>query len=68
MCNRFDYKNVKMKDDYTAVFHNRSKYTGEYIGTMSYEKYLFNINIGYIPSNSVYYYNTGNVYFNIRKI
>ena len=69
MNNRFDFKNIKTLNDYmSAVMYNHQIFTGNYIGKMGYEQYLFNINIGYIPKDSIYCYNTGKVYSNIAQI
>ena len=69
MNNRFDFKNIKSINDYTsAVICNHHIFTGNCIGIMSYEQYLFNINIGHIHKNSVYCYNTGKVYDSIKQI
>ena len=55
MNNRFDFKSIKTPNDYMLLqTYNHQIFTGNYIGKMGYEQYLFNINIGYIPKDSIY--------------
>lgn len=67
--NRFTFMNIKTPNDYLlSIINNQTKYSGNLIGNMSYEQYLYCINIGFISADSVFCFNTGNVYDNVKQI
>ena len=67
MCNKYDF--CEYKRDYlnTKLFpYHGTIYTGDYVGTMSYDTYAFYVTIGKLPYKSIYCYDTNRVYCNIR--